>query len=875
MTRVAVFFILTTTCFLREISAQTVIEGFVRDFSGSVPIERAMVVLSDKDGSNIIAYTITNDDGFYSIRFSSGEDTLKINISILGYKPQSKLLYNKSQQTHFSLSQKIYKLKEVLVKAPPIITKGDTTIYRVESFLSPKDRVIGDVLKNIPGVEVTDAGGILYNGTSISHFYIEGLDLLGGKYGIATNNIPSVAVQNVEVITNYEPIKALRGFSDSDKTVINLKLKKEKLIRPFGTASAGIGGLYDFLRDIDVFAMNVSPESQTIITGKTNNVGVDLRDELTDFSAETSASGIKNATSSPLNGDLPGYPPTGKNRALFNDTHSLTFNSLKKLSEDKQVKVNASYVYDKTKQRAEQQSYYFLQDSALYVYETKSAETKSNELELSLHFKNNADRSYLNNLLNGKISLVNAHTDVLNGNMIYEKYKLPDYLLENNLQYMRRKNVNVFALKSYVRYSSLPQRMDIHTDATSLLISQRASLSGFYTKNESSISRHTHTVSLGLVAAAEASFENLNTELISKTYTDSLKNDLSFDYAKAELIPSFRYHKGKYDLNLKSPSVYQYFFMKDDVYNDKKNRPVFFVNPSISLNYKFNPLLNMTANIDYRTSYGAGILDYTNSYLALNYRSLRNRSYSGIMRKMQTGNSSITVHYRNMLKFFSAYLSASYSSSQSNVINDIQFNDGGRLSVSANKNIKTQNDNWIYRIHSDQYIPLLKGKIALSASYSISSSQKMQQSVIIPLKNNRLSLMPECSFKIHDLFEVGYKYIYSGSYQKIETISPDSKYSSYHVMSHDLSVYYFIRNKLSANISAEYLRNPLHEDTYKKLLFVDIGLKYKLRNTEITLSCHNLFNHRKYVYTSQYLDTYIYSYDLRPAGIMAKIIFNY
>lgn len=277
MTRFAAFFILIITCFLREISAQTVIEGFVRDLPGNVPIERAMVVLSDKDGSNIIAYAITNDDGSYGVRFSSGEDTLKINVSILGYEPQSKLLYNKAQQTHFSLSPKTYNLKEVLVKAPPIITKGDTIVYRVESFLSPKDRVIGDVLKNMPGIEVTNAGGILYNGNPIYQFNIEGMDLLGGKYRIATNNIPSDAVLNVEVITNYEPIKALRGLSDSDKTAINLKLKKEKLIRPFGTASAGIGGFDDLLRDMHVFAMNVSPESQTIITGKTNNAGFPAR----------------------------------------------------------------------------------------------------------------------------------------------------------------------------------------------------------------------------------------------------------------------------------------------------------------------------------------------------------------------------------------------------------------------------------------------------------------------------------------------------------------------------------------------------------------------------------------------------------------------
>ena len=43
-----------------------------------------------------------------------------------------------------------------------------------------------DALKKVPGIEVEDNGGIKYNGKSISNFYINGMDLLGGKYNLAT-----------------------------------------------------------------------------------------------------------------------------------------------------------------------------------------------------------------------------------------------------------------------------------------------------------------------------------------------------------------------------------------------------------------------------------------------------------------------------------------------------------------------------------------------------------------------------------------------------------------------------------------------------------------------------------------------------------------
>ena len=80
------------------------------------------------------------------------------------------------------------------------------------SFVDVTDKSIGDVLKKLPGIQVLSTGQILYQNKAISKFYIEGLDMLRGKYGIATHNIDVSKVATVQVLENHQPIKALRDM---------------------------------------------------------------------------------------------------------------------------------------------------------------------------------------------------------------------------------------------------------------------------------------------------------------------------------------------------------------------------------------------------------------------------------------------------------------------------------------------------------------------------------------------------------------------------------------------------------------------------------------------------------------------------------------
>ena len=88
------------------------------------------------------------------------------------------------------------------------------------------DRSIEDVIKKLPGIEVSETGVISYDGEPINNFYIEGLNLMGGNYAVASQNIKPQDVAAVSVYERHQPKKALKNVVESKSAALNLKLKK-------------------------------------------------------------------------------------------------------------------------------------------------------------------------------------------------------------------------------------------------------------------------------------------------------------------------------------------------------------------------------------------------------------------------------------------------------------------------------------------------------------------------------------------------------------------------------------------------------------------------------------------------------------------------
>ena len=204
--------------------SQIVIKGKIEDKNGNT-ISKANILIYKKATENIITYNISDNNGNYSISFPSSYEEVDIQVRCMGYETITETIENKSINKNFTLIEKVFELKDVVVKSSPIRQKGDTIKYFVNSFSKEQDRSIGDVLKRMPGIEVLSDGKILYQGRPINKYYIEGLDLLEGKYNLANENLPFKEVTQVQILENHQPIKALDSLKFSDQAALNIKLK--------------------------------------------------------------------------------------------------------------------------------------------------------------------------------------------------------------------------------------------------------------------------------------------------------------------------------------------------------------------------------------------------------------------------------------------------------------------------------------------------------------------------------------------------------------------------------------------------------------------------------------------------------------------------
>ena len=92
----------------------------------------------------------------------------RLEVAMMGYGRQSVNLDSVSFPLTVYLEPGATLLKEVTVKADRIREQGDTISYNVGSFAQSHDRTIGDVLKRMPGIDVSQSGKIQYQGEDIT-----------------------------------------------------------------------------------------------------------------------------------------------------------------------------------------------------------------------------------------------------------------------------------------------------------------------------------------------------------------------------------------------------------------------------------------------------------------------------------------------------------------------------------------------------------------------------------------------------------------------------------------------------------------------------------------------------------------------------------
>jgi hypothetical protein len=135
-------------------------------------------------------------------------------------------------------------LKEAVVVGvkSPITVKEDTIEYNAGSYKVQTNAVVEDLLKRLPGVEVSSDGKITANGKSVTKILLDGKEFFADDPTVASKNIPVTMVDKLQVIDRKSDLARLTGVDDGeDETVINLTVKKGMNNGWFGNVSGGYG----------------------------------------------------------------------------------------------------------------------------------------------------------------------------------------------------------------------------------------------------------------------------------------------------------------------------------------------------------------------------------------------------------------------------------------------------------------------------------------------------------------------------------------------------------------------------------------------------------------------------------------------------------
>lgn len=187
------------------------------------------------------------------------------------------ILFAQDDTSRSVLSDTI-KIPELIIRAKiPVITKGDSVSYLVDYFNSDPQATTEDVLKRLPGVEVSQNGIITVDGKPINKIFVNGKEYLIADLKTLTQNLPAEILDRIQIADWYSEEEQFTGIRlDNNEKVINLKFKKEYSNGLYGKLGLGYGTNERYQGHLFSNYMGTKGSQITGIVNSNNTSGIDV-----------------------------------------------------------------------------------------------------------------------------------------------------------------------------------------------------------------------------------------------------------------------------------------------------------------------------------------------------------------------------------------------------------------------------------------------------------------------------------------------------------------------------------------------------------------------------------------------------------------------
>ncbi|EFI71301.1 hypothetical protein SAMN05444375_11051 [Segatella baroniae B14] len=811
-----------------SVSAQTVVTGKIVDSNGeAVP---SVIVKRYIAGHKMRGYTCSSSDGSFCIKAEIGD---MLEFSMLGFKSQRIEIEGGMKPLIVKMSDDAIKLKEVTVKSDKVHEHGDTISYIVGAYANGNDRSIGDVIAKIPGFDVDKSTGkISYEGKPISKFYIEGLDMLGGKYGTATNTLPQGEVGSVQVLRNHKPIRVLEDFTFTDDAAVNIKMKSSA--KSHWVTSWKAGGGYGSAHDgydkgrwlFEGFGLRLKSDLQTMLTYKTNNTGTDVSRESTSLFSLDELMGEQPKSFIRLS--VPTASGLSRERSLLNRSHAFTANVMKRISEDSQINFQLVYNNERDKAWGSQRTEYVLTDGNRIINNDLSWRSNSNNFYALLKYEHNSAKSYLRNSLSSDMTWLSQHLSETGTHSHAQHSLLPVFDFRDNLYVIRRYGNTLVSFYSNNSVQQRPQHL--YVDSTK----QQNLLQRFYSTDTYASGGW----KLGLLSLSmKFGVKGLLRYLTANAYglPDSIGTTTGkshFGYAKLYASPQLEYNANDFKLSLSAPVESSHYKYSEDT---GRNR----LDISPSLHIRWDATSRITMNV--HGSYSVEPLDFNRFYGSLimqDYLYL-NQGYAGYdVAKSKT--VSYSLFYRNSLKgtHFMGRVSRSFDTTPYTLSREFS----GEYIIIGTIPVKTNSNSWNSTLMYQQGLSFLNGKFTFRGLYSHTDLKMYQDGSVSPAKYNALSTKASLYLSPY----TGMSIDYSVQYAYDDMLPENGNKSSFNNWQHTAKII-IPAGKLRFTLKGEYDHNQLMPSKYKDIFFADAIIGLTSRHIDYELGLSNLLNEKSYV----------------------------
>ena len=230
-------------------NANTDVKLTLKDAKSSDPISWASVYLIPDGDTTITHFALSDERGDVLLK-EVPVGKYELNAEMMGYNPHRKVYTIKPHWDAFDLG--IIRMDEnaefldaaaVSAVGNPIVVKKDTIEFNAASFKVGENAMLEDLLKKMPGMEVSDDGTVTLNGEQIDKITVGGKTFFFNEPNAALKNLPAKIVDKIKVIDKTKDEAAASGIvtKDDKEKVMDVELKDEYTKGWFGNAKIGGG----------------------------------------------------------------------------------------------------------------------------------------------------------------------------------------------------------------------------------------------------------------------------------------------------------------------------------------------------------------------------------------------------------------------------------------------------------------------------------------------------------------------------------------------------------------------------------------------------------------------------------------------------------